>query len=221
MPPSEPFTDLYLHGLSSSAGSAKGLHLAALFADHGRTLVAPDLNLPSFERLDVEAMLAAVTAAADAGGGRRVRLIGSSLGGWLAARWASIFPERVERMLLLCPAFEMETHWPRILGPAKVEAWEALGSLPLPDHAGVPRPVHWGFVLSHARHPTAPAPVAPTCIIHGQADALVPVESSRRYAAAHPERVTLLEPDDDHALLTALPLISETVGAFFGLRAGA
>ncbi len=217
MTPASPPT-VYLHGLSSSANSAKGAHLAGVFTARGEHLAMPDLNVPSFERLDVDAMLTAVSAQADAvAPGRPVRLIGSSLGGWLAARWASMHPGRVTRMMLLCPAFHMASHWPRILGAARMTAWEATGALPLPDHAGVPRPVHWGFVTSHARHPTAPEPMVPTLVLHGRADALVPIESSRRWAAAHPERVRLVETDDDHALMASLPALEAAVVDFFGL----
>ena len=210
---------IYLHGLSSSAGSAKGAHLAAVFAARGHQLSLPDLNLPSFERLDVDAMLAAVTQAADAiaPGGEAVRLVGSSLGGWLAARWASINFARVDRMLLLCPAFHMQEHWPRILGAERVASWESRGEMLLPDHTGSPRPVHWGFVASHARHPTAPAPPCPTRVLHGRADPVVPVESSRRWTSAHPHLVTLRELEDDHALMASLAFVEAEIVDFFEL----
>lgn len=34
----------------------------------------------------------------------RVSLVGMSLGGWLATKFAIVFPERVEKLVLLCPA---------------------------------------------------------------------------------------------------------------------
>ena len=39
----------------------------------------------------------------------------------------------------------------------------------------------------------------PTTIIHGREDAVVPIDSSRRYAGEH-DHVKLIEVDDDHPL---------------------
>ena len=57
---------------------------------------------------------------------------------------------------------------------------------------------------------------APTLIIHGTRDAVVPIAGSRQYAAAH-ANVRLVEVDDDHPLQGSLPRIEREVLAFFGI----
>jgi pimeloyl-ACP methyl ester carboxylesterase len=46
-------------------------------------------------------------------------------------------------------------------------------------------------------------------ILHGTKDDVVPIEVSRRIAQAHPDKVSLLELDDDHRLSKSLALIVE------------
>lgn len=191
----------YLHGFASSAASYKGVELQKRFREWGLELELPDLNLPSFAELSHAAMLAGLDAMdiEARSEGRQWRLIGSSLGGWLAARWAELNPARVERLLLLCPGFDLAERWPTVLGQARFEAWERDGALALPDGHGVEVPVHFGFVEEARRHPGRPAVPCPTLIVHGRGDATVPIASSRAYAAAS-ELVTLVEVDDGHGL---------------------
>jgi pimeloyl-ACP methyl ester carboxylesterase len=216
--PARPDRFIYLHGFASSARSAKGVRLAHVFAERGADLATPDLNRPSFATLDHDAMLAAVDAvAAESAPGTRFGLIGSSLGGWLATRWAELNPGRVAAMVLLCPGFDMVNRWPRLIGADRIERWRERGALPFPDHTGEPVPVHWGFIEAALRHPPTPAPSHPTLIIHGTRDAVVPVDSSRAYAAAFPG-VQLHEVDDDHALMASMPLIEALALEFFDLK---
>lgn len=205
----------YLHGFASSPRSVKGLALERAFAARGLTLARPDLNRPSFALLDHDAMLAAVDEMdAQAPGGPPWRLVGSSLGGWLAARWAELHPARVDRLVLLCPAFDMNARWPTVLGADQMARWEREGGLSWPDAGGEPTDVHWGFFEGAGRHPPMPAVPCPTTILHGVRDELVPIEQSRRYAAARPH-VRLIELDDDHALTDSIDrMVAEVLRAF-------
>ncbi len=56
-----------------------------------------------------------------------------------------------------------------------------------------------------------PRPPAPTVIVHGVADAVVPIAVSRAYAAEH--GVRLVEVEDEHALARSLAIVIEEVGA--------
>lgn len=47
----------------------------------------------------------------------------------------------------------------------------------------------------------------PTIIIHGTRDAVVPIDLSRDFAAAHPDEVELIEVDDQHDLSSSLHAI--------------
>jgi pimeloyl-ACP methyl ester carboxylesterase len=202
----------YLHGFASGPLSRKGQRLRAAFAERGLELALPDLNRPSFGALSLAAMLDELDRMAD--GGERWGFVGSSLGGWLAARWAALHPERVERLVLLCPAFDLPARWPVILGREAMARWEEDGALPVPDGAGVPTPLHYAFFEESLAEEPRPVPPCPTLVIHGTRDDRVPIESSRRLRDAHPERVTLVEVDDGHDLLASQSLIVDRTLAF-------
>lgn len=212
----DAFRYLYLHGFASSANATKGTRLARSFAERGLTLDTPDLNRPSFASLDHDAILAHLTDLT-AREDRPLRFIGSSFGGWVAARFAELHPERVDRMVLLCPGFDMASRWPQTLGERAMRRWQERGYLPFPDHTGAPVPVHWGFIEAALRHPPTPSPTCPILIVHGRADATVPVESSRTYVASRPH-ATLHEVDDDHRLVASLPELTRLAFEFFDIR---
>lgn len=205
----------YLHGFASGPEARKGRWLAARLAGQGIELHLPDLNRPSFAELTVTGALAAVDEMVAAGPPEaRWCLVGSSFGGYVAARWAELHPERIERLLLLCPGFGLLERWPEMLGPEAMARWEREGSMEFPDGAGRPTPVHWGFIEDFRRHPPTPEVPCPTRIVHGRRDEVVPIEGSRRYAAARRSdlaRVDLVEVDDDHGLLASLETIGREV----------
>ncbi|PRQ06104.1 alpha/beta hydrolase [Enhygromyxa salina] len=207
----------YLHGFASSPQARKGQALRSYYAEQGIDLHTPDLNAPSFAALTYTGMLDALDSLdseldATEGvepGSSRWRFVGSSMGGYLAARWASLHPERVDRLLLLCPAFDFAARWPQILGQAGFDRWREQGSFLLPDATGTPVNVHFGLVEDAMTHPARPVVSCPTMIIHGTQDVVVPIESSRRYVQEHPEPslVELIEVDDAHPLTDSLPTI--------------
>jgi uncharacterized protein len=193
----------YLHGFASGPRSRKAARLRDALAPRGAALHIPDLNQPSFEALSFDAMLAAVDAMDEAHGDEGGwGLVGSSLGGWVAARWAELRPARVRRLLLLCPAFDVPARWPRLMPEGAMAGWREAGSHPFADGAGVTREVHYGFYEEATRHPACPEVPGPTVILHGRQDDRVPFESSARYAAARPH-VTLVAVDDGHDLLAS------------------
>lgn len=203
----------YLHGFASGPKSRKAQRLAEAFEG----LRVPDLNRPSFERLSLAAMLEAVDAMdAEHGTDEGWGLVGSSLGGWVAARWAALRPERVRRLLLLCPAFDIPARWPELLPTGALALWERTGSLPFADGAGELRKVHYGFYLEALEQPRVPdvPPGVPTVIVHGTRDDRVPIEGSRRYAGdrAH---VRVVEVDDGHDLLASSDRVVELARAHF------
>lgn len=202
----------YLHGFASGPLSRKGQLLARRFAERGLSLELPDLNRPSFAALSPAAALAEVDRFAAEG---RWCFVGSSFGGWIAARWAEQHPERVERLVLLCPGFDLASRWPVLFGADRMAEWEREGALELADGAGQLVPVHFGFYVESAALPQWPEVPCETLIVHGTRDEVVPVESSRRYAAARPH-VTLVEVDDDHTLMASADRIAEETLRFFG-----
>jgi pimeloyl-ACP methyl ester carboxylesterase len=213
-----PYRYAYLHGFASSSLSRKGVYLSQVFRNRGLSLALPDLNTPSFERMTYGEILDAVDEmdAAAGGAGYRWRLIGSSMGGYITARWAQLRPDRVDRVVLLCPGFDMTARWPELIGKEALQRWESTGSLELPDATGKPRPVHWGFVAEARTHPPFPELPCPGLILHGNRDEVVDVNVSRAYVRERPW-VELIELDDDHSLAASQERIARESLAFFGV----
>lgn len=206
----------YLHGFGSSPNTHKGVILAQEMAARGATLERPDLNAPSFAKLSPAAALSGIDAMA--GKTDRWCFVGSSMGGYLAARWAEMNPSRVEKLVLLCPGFELSTRWPAIVGPAMMAKWKTDGALPFLDHGtGKMTPVHYGFYEEGCRLPARPVVPCETIIFHGRRDPTVPIEVSRSYAQEHADRVRLVELDDVHELVASLPVVIPETLRFFGL----
>jgi pimeloyl-ACP methyl ester carboxylesterase len=208
----------YLHGFASSSLARKGQYLRLALRNRGVELLLPDLNAPSFERLTYSSILDAVDRmdARHGGGDSRWRLIGSSMGGYITARWAQLHPDRVDRVVLLCPGFDMARRWSEIVGDEAMLRWEREGSLELPDAEGAPRPVHWGFVENSRTHPPFPELPCPGLILHGTRDEIVDVEISRAYVRER-RHVRLIEVDDDHSLAASMQRIAAEADAFFEL----
>lgn len=202
---------MYLHGWASSAQSAKGAVLARSFAASGVHLHLPSLNRPSFERLTYTGALDAVREAADAEPSARWDVVGSSMGGFIAARWAELHPERVNRLVLLCPGFDLLERLPIVFrDDALLDKWERQGSFEPGYGPDGPRSrVSWDFVADARRHPGRPRLRHPTLILHGVADDVIPIGSSRRAVAEceSAELIQLVELDDGHDLVAS----SETI----------
>ncbi|MCB9882140.1 MAG: alpha/beta fold hydrolase [Planctomycetes bacterium] len=206
----------YLHGFASSPTSAKGCALRAAMERHGRELQLPDLNVPSFAELTItDALTALDTLHARVVDERSDRwcLIGSSFGGYLAARWAELHPDQVERLVLLCPGFDLLNRWPTILGADTVERWRDEGAMEFPLADGTTATIGAGFLVDAERHPPFPRLSHPVLLIHGTRDEIVPIETSREVARRGRD-VTLIERDDDHALVGDLPALERLVLEF-------
>src|SRR5215468_10703455 len=136
-------TVIYLHGFASSPQSNKAQYFRRRFAEQGVEMQIPDLAEGNFEGLTLSSQLGVIEGAA------RDRddlwLIGSSMGGYLAALYAARRPE-VTRLTLMAPAFGFARRWRDMLGPEKVEAWRRTGWLPV-FHYGEKREARVGFAL--------------------------------------------------------------------------
>jgi len=200
-------TVLYLHGFASSpAGRKIALLRKALPADH--RVVAPDLNRPSFEKLDFDAIVTAALDAAEAD--PPAVLVGSSLGA-LAALEAS--RRGIDApLVLVAPALAFGLRWIEKLAPGD----------PIPFfHHGENReiPIHRRFfeqmaALSVERD--APRPTV--AVVMGVKDESVPFEGVyatwRRWESsgglAKGSRFVAI-PDGDHGLVTHVDRIAEEV----------
>lgn len=192
---------LYLHGFASGPGSKKGRY----FAERLPGLEIPDLASGGFEHLTITGQLAVLDRAAR---DDHVALIGSSLGGYLAALHAARSP-RVERLVLLAPAFGFARRWAET-----ADDWKRAGYREF-YHYGQQRLARVGYqlledALQYQDFPDFPQPAL---VFHGRLDDTVPVEYSIRYAQNRPN-VELSVLDSDHELMDVLDEIWKQSGGF-------
>lgn len=205
---------LYLHGFASSPGSRKATFFAHKLRERGARVDIPDLAEGCFERLTITRQLALIERLL---AGEPAVLIGSSLGGYLAALYAAGHPE-IERLILLAPAFDFYRLWSEDLGPERLAKWQRDGSIPV-FHYGYrcEQPLGFEFFEDAARHEPFPDFGQPALVIHGDRDDVVPLELSARFAAAHPNaRLTRLP--SGHELTDVLEPIWRESAAFLALK---
>ncbi|MBL8227927.1 MAG: alpha/beta fold hydrolase [Bryobacterales bacterium] len=201
---------IYLHGFASGPGSNKAQYFRRQFAGIGVDLEIPDLAQGDFEHLTITGQLAAIERVA---AGRNVALMGSSLGGYLAALYAARHPE-VSRLVLLAPGFGFPQRWPDTLGQEKFAAWKATGKMPV-FHYGekTEKLLDWGLMEDGAKYESYPAVRQPCLIFHGKHDDVVPVTASETFAAGKPN-VELHVEDSDHELLNVVDAMWDRVRTF-------
>jgi hypothetical protein len=204
---------VYLHGFASSPDSTKARHFAARFAGMGRQLVIPDLA-PDFFNLTITSQIAIAGRAA--GDDEPVTLIGSSLGGYVAALCAA-GDARVSRLVLLAPAFGLAKRWNEALGGDRAEDWRRSGALEVYHYAQRgPRQLGYGFVTDAARYPAYPKIDQPALVLHGRSDTVVPATHSAEFARRNPgTRLVLL--DSGHEMTDVLGVLWAETAAFLGL----
>ena len=194
---------LYLHGFASGVLSGKAQFFRSRFAAEGVVLEIPDLAAGGFENLTVSGQLKVVESAA---AGEPVLLMGSSMGGYLAALYAS-FHANATKLVLLAPAFGFPRRWPEQLGREKTEAWRSSGYMEVFHYAeNRPARVGWGLLEDAQRWPDEPSFSQPALIFHGTRDDVVASHCSEQFAARHPNvRLRLL--DSDHQLSDSVETI--------------
>src|SRR5258708_440133 len=173
---------VYLHGFASSPASKKARFFAERLRDAGASVEIPDLTENDFERLTVTAQLQVIERTA---GGEPVSLLGSSMGGYLAALHAERHPE-IARVVLLAPAFCFARGWEQRMGAAALADWRDGGTVQV-WHYGENRTRKLGYgLLEDARkYPDYPDFRQPALLFHGARDDVVPARFSEEFAAAH------------------------------------
>ncbi len=205
---------IYLHGFASSPASRKARFFEERFRELGIGLEIPDLAEGNFRNLTLTAQLNVIARVSR---DEPVSLIGSSMGGYLAALYAARHPGNVEKLVLLAPAFSFASRWPETLGERAMEQWKRTNTLKV-FHYSEGREVELGYQLvEDARQYEAYPDIAqPVLVFQGRRDTVVPPEYSVRFAERHPNaRLRLL--DSDHELGNVLDeMWMETEEFLFG-----
>ena len=196
---------LYFHGFASSPNSEKVRALRDLLAPDVE-LVTPDLNVPSFERLDFEAMVALGLDT-----GRRIdpcAVVGSSLGALVAL---DVVRRGVARpLVLIAPALGLVHEWLPTLPPGDpVEVF---------NHArNANAPIHRAFFEQVAGvDADRDAPPVPVTIFMGIDDETLPFERveavwQRWRPHAAPGSRFVAVPGGNHSLLSSVVDIANEI----------
>jgi len=203
-------TVLYLHGFASSpAGRKIALLKETLPADRFR-VVAPDLNRPSFAKLDFDAMVAEAAEAVRRDSTSVV--VGSSLGALVALEASRRGIDAP--LVLIAPALGFGSRWIERLAPGD--------TIPI-FHHGENRdiPIHRRFFEQMASLKVDREPPAQrVAVIMGAKDESVPFdgvyETWRRWEASgrlRPGSRFVAIPDGDHGLVDHVGRIAEEIRA--------
>lgn len=206
---------IYLHGFASSPGSKKATEFKKRFDSASISLTVPDLEGGDFQRLSLSGQIKIINDCMGQYPGERFGLIGSSMGGYLAALMAQMRQE-VAAIYLMAPGFNFLKRWRGLVqGHLK-------GSNVIPDLIPV---FHYRYnkdmLLSTDIFRDAEKwdrlaldKKLPTRIVHGIHDATVDISQSRKFAESHP-MCQLQELDSDHQLLSHIDWIVEDALKFF------
>lgn len=195
---------VYLHGFASGPASTKAHAFLNALEARRIHLEIPALDGGDFEHLTVSGQLSVLESLL---AGEPARLIGSSLGGYLAALYASTHPE-VSRIVLLAPAFDFAHLFQRSTPPEALTRWRESGWADVFHHStGAPRPIHYGLLEDAHQYPATPEFPQSALIFHGTADDVVPIALSRAFARTHPN-VELIELPSGHELVDVLDQIT-------------
>jgi pimeloyl-ACP methyl ester carboxylesterase len=204
---------VYLHGFASGPDSSKAAWFRRGLEVAGARVIVPDLAEGDFEHLTVSRQLEVILRAAPPG---PVSLIGSSLGGYLAALYAARHTE-VERVVLLAPAFGFTGIWRKRLDAAELDRWRDTGLLEVYHYVlGRNAPIGYGLFSDALRYEDEPDFPQPALIFHGAHDDVVPVAGSEHFAALHPNAALEIV-DSGHDLLDVLDSVVPQAISFLSL----
>lgn len=215
---------VYLHGFASSPASSKAQRFRRELEALGVGFSCPDFNEPAFETLTTTRMLDQTAAAIAAARPGPVALVGSSLGAFVAVHAAAremakrVAARRVDRLILLAPAFDFGGNRLRQFGEHGIEAWRRAGKIRMFHYAfNEERDINVSLYDDAARYDAFALNVdLPILIVQGTRDASVDPAMVTRWAAARPN-VDLQLVDDEHQLTASTDDIWRWSAEFLGV----
>jgi len=159
-------TLLYLHGLASSPKGRKKAMLEERFGPEGFAIAAPDLNVPSFQKLSFDEMYAEAFVAFSESKPRLV--IGSSLGALVALSLADTLGRGGPPLVLIAPALGFGERW-----ASKLPEGESFEMFHHGEGRNLPIRRRFFEEMAHVTVDTSPPPV-PVSVVMGTLDESVP-----------------------------------------------
>ena len=208
---------VYLHGFLSGPDSLKGKYLEEFFSEAGYKLYRPDLNGTDFSRMTISSQLEIIDALLQSISGEVV-LLGSSLGGYLAALNAGKW-KKVVKLVLMAPAFDFVNRYFQRLTPAQLLEWQKTGFIRLYhfQYKGY-RQLSYQMVKDAQNYKDLSLnPGISTLIFHGLQDESVPYHVSIEYLKNHPNSELILL-HSDHGLYDQLDKMWGYIKIFLNLH---
>lgn len=200
---------IYLHGFASSPQSQKATAFKKRFSELGLPLAVPDLEGGDFKHLTISKQIQIVKETMDAFPNASFALIGSSMGGYLAALTAQLRLE-VKALYLMCPGFNFIARWRSALadeirtgegGAGLIRVFNYRYNKTMELNLGIFKDAEQWEEVSFDRS-------LPIRIVHGIHDETVDIEESRNFAQSR-TWVSLKEVNSDHGLISHLDWILE------------
>jgi pimeloyl-ACP methyl ester carboxylesterase len=206
---------VYLHGFASSPQSGKAQFFAARFAECGIPVEIPQLDEGDFPHLTITRQLGVIERTVAE---RPAILMGSSLGGYLAALFASRH-QAVEKLILMAPAFQFPRRWRERYPTGEMAVWKNKGTWPIFHYGhGKEIPLAYRFVEDSEQYEDEPEFSQPAILFHGTHDPVVPAGVSEEYARRH-SNVSLHLLDSGHELTDVMEAMWREIQRFLGLPA--
>lgn len=194
------------------------MQFAREFEKAGIFLEIPDLNGDDFTHLTVSSQLRIIRDLAGSDQKEKIRIIGSSLGGYLAALFATL-DQRVERIFLMAPAFQFFKRQRIKLGEDALLEWEKSGYREFYHYTYEKNlPLSFEIVKEWPRFGSDfPFRDVKSYIVHGLEDESVSWEVSLDHAKQY-SRTELKLIHADHSLLSRIDSIIDESFRFFELH---
>lgn len=213
---------IYLHGFASSPKSTKAKFFKNQFKKHNLSIEIPDLNCNNFTNLTLTCQIQIVKEIIEKNTKEDYILIGSSMGGYVAALCANLiepYPlfKKIKKLILLAPAFEFAK---RILEkePQHLKQWKKNGFIEVKHHQwNQTLPLSFDLYNDAKQYENFPLNrVLPVLIFHGINDETVPYIVSINYLKQNPKSQLILL-NSDHTLQDQLLLMWQYTKLFLNL----
>ena len=206
---------VYLHGFASGPSSKKATAFKNKFKEIGVSLNTPDLEGGNFENMTLTSQVNIVLDLLDQFQCKKVCLIGSSMGGYLATLVAQRRVE-IKATYLMAPGFNFLERWMRSLKldyddetcwDPKIQIFHYRYDETKYIRTDIFKDAKNWNTLDLNRE-------IPFRIVHGTHDEVVPIDESKKFISRRPW-CSLKELDSDHGLLSHLEWVVDDCMAFF------
>jgi len=195
IPPGASSIVVMSHGFTSSKDSRIYAELQEMLNKAGMGTLRYDYyghgeSDGNFEDITLQKAFASIDAAVamvKRKGDYRIGLLGASFGGLLSILKASLDPDKVNALALKSPVTDLVEFWKNRVGESGIEKWKGEGVLHY-DDLGEKYDLKYGFwEAMQGYHDKVPKFAemkikCPSLVVHGDADVVVPIGPSRKFA---------------------------------------